>query len=80
MILARFFRLMCFSSKIPFGKYIEIPDNLNTKDMPSFEFRQAKPNREIKFVDKLAYWCWCLMGWRRKRDYDVFGLGWRDIL
>jgi len=47
---------MCFSSKIPFGKRIEIPGNLNTKDMPSFEFRQAKPNREIKFADRLAYY------------------------
>lgn len=46
-ILARFFRLMCFSSKTPFGKCIEIPVNLNTKDIPSFEFRQAKPNWEI---------------------------------
>jgi len=79
-ILARVFHLMYFSYKIPFGKCIEIPDNLKTKDIPSFEFRQAKPNREIKFVDRLAYWCWFLMGWRGKRDYDVFGLGWRDIL
>jgi len=66
---------MCFTSKIPFGKCIEIPGNLNTKDMPSFEFRQAKPNREIKFVDRLAYWCWCLMGWGEKRDYDVLVWG-----
>jgi len=47
---------MCFSSKIPFGKRTEIPGSLNTKDMPSFEFRQAKPNREIKFADRLAYY------------------------
>lgn len=78
---ARFSCLMCFSSKIPFGKCIEIPGNLNTKDMPSFEFRQAKPNREIKFADRLAYyWCRSLMGWRGNRDYDVYGLGWRGIL
>lgn len=46
--------LMWFFSKILFGKCIEIPGNLNTKDMPSFKFRQAKPNREIKFADRLA--------------------------
>jgi len=53
---SRFSCLMCFSSKIPFGKRTEIPGNLNTKDMPSFEFRQAKPNRGIKFADRLAYY------------------------
>jgi len=71
---------MCFSSKIPFGKFIEIPGNLNTKDIPSFEVLQAKPNWGIKFADRLAYyWCWSLTVWRGNRDYDVFGLGWRDI-
>jgi len=53
---ALFSCLMCFSSKIPFGKCVEIPGNLNTKDTPSFEVRQAKPNREIKFADRLAYY------------------------